>query len=239
MKVIVFGASQGVGRLVMEQALAAGREVTAFARRAIHPPAVGRGFRSIAGDVTDASAVSAAVQGHDVVVCAIGAPPKDRTNLRTVGTDHIIRAMEASNVRRLIAVSTLGVGDSQPMLPPLLKYVIVPLILRRAFADHEAQEQRIRRSNLDWTIARPAALTDRPPTGRYPQGFGNDRRGLTFKISRADVAGWIVKEFDNTAHVRQAVGLSAWRDARAFVSPWSHEMRCDGYQIVRFNAVAD
>ena len=83
----------------------------------------------------------------------------DKTMLRANGTKNIIRAMETTGVQRFICQSSAGVGDSSDTLPFLMNYLIVPFLLRRAFADHEIQENYIKESQLDWVIARPAALT--------------------------------------------------------------------------------
>ena len=84
--------------------------------------------------------------------------------------------MEATGVNRLICQSTAGVGDSRDLMPFLMKYLIVPLILRRAWADHEIQENYIKESQLKWTIVRPTALTNGGHTGSYQHGFKADNK---------------------------------------------------------------
>jgi putative NADH-flavin reductase len=146
--------------------------------------------------------------GHDAVISTLGAPPAERQPVRSVGTAHIIEAMEEAGVRRFICLTTLGMGDSRPALPWLYKYILVPLLLREAFADSERQEARLRRSHLDWTIARPGALTNGPRTSRYHQGFAPTAKGLKMKISRADVADFMLRQLADHSQVGQAVSLS-------------------------------
>jgi nucleoside-diphosphate-sugar epimerase len=98
------------------------------------------------------------------VLCSIGAGA-ERTTLRENGTRNIVEAMEKVGVRRLICQSSLGVGDSRTNLGFFTKYVIVPVFLRHAFADHERQEAVVKESALAWTIVRPPHLKDGPHTG--------------------------------------------------------------------------
>lgn len=115
--------------------------------------------------------------------------------------------MQAAGVRRLIALSTLGAGDSRAQLNFFWKYVMFGMLLRRALADHEAQEALIRASDTDWTIVRPAAFTDDPETEEM---FHGDLSGkeLSLKVPRANVGRFIVGELTSARYLHQAPGLS-------------------------------
>jgi len=164
--VLIFGATGGTGRELVRQALERGHSVTAFAR---DPSALGErdGLRRLAGDVLDVAAVERAVAGHDVVLCAMGAPATKPGNVRSQGTRNIVTAMEETGPRRLICQSTIGIGETRPLLPPRYRYLIAPLLLRRTFAEHARQEAVVRSSDLEWTIVRAGALTDGDATGSY------------------------------------------------------------------------
>jgi putative NADH-flavin reductase len=82
------------------------------------------------------------------------------------------------------------------------------MLLRKAYADHELQESYVRNSNLQWTITRPAAFTDGPRTGNYRHGFSADAKGLTLKISRADVADFLLKQLSDLSYLRKTPGQS-------------------------------
>jgi putative NADH-flavin reductase len=207
-KLLVFGATGGTGREIVSQGLEQGHEVTAFCRRPEKLGVSHENLRVVTGDVLDAEAVQQATPSHDAVLCAIGAPASDRSGIREAGTKRIVDAMEADGPRRLICAASLGYGDTRDMLPFTLKHIIVPLILKRAFADHERQEMIIIASNLDWVIARPANLTDGPRTGDYRHGFPTTERGLRLKISRADVADFMLKQLTDDACVGKTPGLS-------------------------------
>jgi uncharacterized protein YbjT (DUF2867 family) len=206
MKVIIFGATGSIGRHLVEQALDAGHSVTAFGR---NPSALTRDHPELvrrAGDVLDPVAVSDAVAGHDAVLIALGAGRKG--GVRAAGSRNIIAGMAHHGLRRLVCASTLGAGDSYPALNFFWKRIMFGLLLREAFADHQAQETAIRRSDLDWVIVRPGAYTDGPATGAYKSGFPPAERSLALKISRADVARFMLQQLTGSTWLRQAPGLS-------------------------------
>ena len=139
------------------------------------------------------------------MIVTLGAGRKG--DLRAPGTRTIIEAMEQTGVRRLICQSTLGVGDSRANLNFLWKYVMFGLLLRAAYNDHVRQEDYVRHSDLDWTIVRPSAFTDGPHTGRYGRGFGSERKGM-LKISRPDVADFILDQLGDDTHLRGTPAVS-------------------------------
>ena len=206
MKLLIFGATGGTGRELIRQALDRGHSVTAFAR---DPSALdGRdGLETLAGDVLDATAVERAVAGHEAVLCALGRPATSPGTVRSQGTRNIVRAMESAGPRRLICQSTIGIGDSRPLLPPLYRYLRVPLLLRRTFAEHARQEATVRSSQLDWTIVRAGALTDGERTGSYRDGFPPTER-IEFEISRADVAGFTLGLLADGSYVHESPCVS-------------------------------
>jgi putative NADH-flavin reductase len=141
------------------------------------------------------------------VLSALGAPAKVNDNVRSIGTNHIIRAMTESGVKRFICMTTLGIGDSREFLPFYFKYFIVPFILKDAFADSERQEKLIMESNLEWTIVRPANLTNGKRTEIYQHGFTASAK-TKLKISRADVADFMLKQLSNNTYLRKTAGIS-------------------------------
>jgi putative NADH-flavin reductase len=208
MKLIIFGSTGHTGHQVVKQALEQGHEVTAFARNPEKFDQKHEKLQVIEGDVLDFASVERAIQGQDVVLCTLGVPPKDKNNLRANGTKNIIRAMEKTGVKRFICQSSYGIGDTSDTLPFLMKYLIVPFILRRAFADHEIQENYIKESQLDWIIARPVALTDGEHTGSYQHGFTADNKTVTFKISRADTADFMLKQLADNNYLHRTPSIS-------------------------------
>jgi len=208
MKLIIFGSTGDTGRQVVTQALEQGHEVTAFARNPEKLDQKHEKLQIEKGNVLDFASVERAIQGQDVVLCTLGLPPMDKSNLRANGTKNIIRAMEKTGVKRLICQSSDGVGESSDTLPFLMKYLIVPFMLRRAFADHEIQENYIKESQLDWIIVRPVALTDGEHTGSYQHGYTADNKTVKFKISRADTADFMLKQLADNNYLHKTPSIS-------------------------------
>ena len=82
------------------------------------------------------------------------------------------------------------------------------VLLRQAYADHVSQEDYVKQSQLDWTIVRPAAFTDGDRTGEYRHGFPSNDRTTTLKISRADVADFMLKQLTDDTYLHRTPGLS-------------------------------
>lgn len=208
MKLIIFGSTGGTGQQVLRQALELGHDVTVFVRKPEKLHQKDKKLNVVKGDVLDYTSVERAIKGHDIVLCTLGRPPRDKSNLRSNGTKNIIRAMEKSGVKRFICQSSDGVGDSHDTLPFFMKYLIVPLMLRHAFADHEIQETHIKQSQLDWIIVRPVALTDGEHTGFYQHGYTTDNKTVTFKISRADTADFMLKQLVDNNYLHRTPSIS-------------------------------
>jgi putative NADH-flavin reductase len=206
MKLLIFGSTGSIGRHLVEQALDEGHIVTAFARNPAKLDIKHTNLKVVQGDVMDFAAVEGAVQGQEAVLCSIGAGRKG--TIRSEGTRNIVRAMEKAGVRRFICQSTLGVGDSRSNLNFLWKYIMFGFFLREAYKDHEIQEKYVKQSQLDWTIVRPAAFTDGERTGVYQHGFSVTEKNLKLKISRADVADFMLKQLTDNAYLHQTSGLS-------------------------------
>ncbi len=206
MKLIIFGATGTIGRHLVDQALSQSHQVTAFARKPFALKLDHQNLTCQAGDVLDRGAVADAVQGHDAALIALGSGRKG--TVRSVGTKHVIDGMERHGVRRLVCQTTLGAGDSRAHLNFFWKRIMFGLLLKEVYADHEAQEPFIKQSDLDWIIVRPGAFTDGPATGAYKHGFPPTQKNIKLKISRADVAGFMLQQLTDDTYLRQTPGLS-------------------------------
>jgi putative NADH-flavin reductase len=206
MKLIVFGASSVLGHQLVATALQQGHLVTAFGRSPDKLAMTDSRLNFFRGDVLDPGSVQQAMQGMQSVICSLGAGRKGV--VRSSGTRNIVSAMQQASVRRLICQTTLGVGDSRQNLDFFWKYVMFGLLLKAAFADHVEQERWVRESNLDWTIVRPGAFTDGARTGEYSHGFAANDRSTQLKISRADLADFLLRQLVDDTYLHQAVGIS-------------------------------
>jgi putative NADH-flavin reductase len=209
MKLTVIGASRGIGRRTVDYALARGHSVRAVARSAARMEIEAPGFEAMPGDATDPALLARAVAGVDAVILTLGAPRDLRvlkpTTLFSTVTQALIPVMEAAGVRRLLTVTGFGAGDSEAKLSTLEK-IPFKLLLGRAYADKAVQEELIRGSNLDWTIARPGILNDTAMSGRYKVLVAPEtwRQGI---ISRADVAHFLVHAAEDASHIHQTPAI--------------------------------
>ena len=202
MRVIVFGATGRTGRHVLRLALDRGHEVTAFGRSAdsLDPEP---GVSAFKGDVLDPGAVAAAVEGHDgAIVCLGSTGLRDSTTL-AAGTASIVAAVDSHGVERLVILSAAGVGNSWTQIPWSSR-LMFKTMLRNILADHRAQEAAVERSAADWTIVRSAVLTDKPATGAVTA----TKTGPTKRISRADLAGYLVDQLTDASLARQAISVT-------------------------------
>jgi putative NADH-flavin reductase len=131
-----------------------------------------------------------------------------RTTALSRGTRNIVKAMQRLGVKRFVSESSLGVGDSKGQPGFFFKYVLLPLLLRNIFKDKEVQEKIIQRSDLEWVIVRPGALTNGSRTGVCRSGFDVKDKSIRGKISRADVADFMLEQLTSNAFVRKTTGVS-------------------------------
>lgn len=206
MKLLVFGATGGMGLQLVELALAQGHDVAAFARNPSKLDVEHKSLELFQGDAMELSSLDEAMQGQEAVLCSLGAGRKG--TVRAEGTRNIILAMEKAGVRRLICQTTLGVGDSRDNLNFFWKYVMFGGLLRPAYADHVLQENYVRESQLDWTIVRPAAFTDGERTSEYRHGFSATDKKIKLKISRADVADFMLRQLTDDKYLHASPGVS-------------------------------
>lgn len=192
--ILIIGASRGVGLETVRRALKAGHQVRALARRSGSIPFNDQRLLKIAADARDSKALEAAIAGVDAVILTIGTKELFReTTLFSSVTEAVIAAMRGQGVRRLIVLTGLGAGDSRGHGGFLYEKVFMPLLLARIYRDKTRQEALVRRSALDWVIARPGMLTDGRRTEHYEILVEpKDWRGGW--ISRADVADFLVKQ---------------------------------------------
>lgn len=209
MKLIVFGSTGTIGKHVVTQALEAGMEVTAFCRESSKLPDVAsQNLRIAIGDVYNQDSVNDAIVGHDAVCIVLGSGKSRKGTVRSSGTSNIIAGMKKAGVNRLVCQSTLGAGDSRDNLNFFWKRIMFGWFLKAVYLDHELQEEYVKKSDLAWTIVRPGAFPDGDRTGQYRHGFRPDDRTTKLKISRKDVADFIITELLNSRYLHETPGLS-------------------------------
>ncbi len=207
MRLLILGATGRTGAQLLDRGLGEGHQVTAFARRPSALARYGSRIRVVQGDVAVASSVDRAIPGHDAVLSALGSPTLRRNTVLSDGMRHVLAAMKDHGVRRLLAMSALGVGETKGQLGPVYNLLLTPLMLRNTFLEKERMEAYIKAAELEWTIVRPAVLTSGPARGRYHTALADVQPPRFPHISRADVAAFMLAEVQQRRFLRQAVGL--------------------------------
>ncbi len=210
LRVLIIGATGGTGRQLVRQAVEQGHQVTAFVRKPKKLKIEHPNLRVVKGNVRDYASVESAMRDQNAVVCALGHKrwfyP---TRILSEGTRNILRAMKACGVPRLVCESALGLGSSVGRLGLPHTFFVVPLILPFYFWDKVRQEKLIEESDGDWVIVRPGVLTNAPARGKYRYGRNVGNFLWPVRISRADVADFMLKQLTDDDHIGSAVGL-AW-----------------------------
>ena len=205
MKLTIFGATSGTGAQVMQQALAAGHSVTILARDPAKVATQNPRLTVVAGNVLNQSDVAKTLEQTEAVICTLGNTGNNPADVVSAGTQQIVNAMQHRGLKRLIVVSSLGVGDSKQQVPFFFK-VLAATVLRKTMKDKEVQEALVRASDLDWTIVRPGGLTDGPRTGVYR--FGVAANLTAGQVARADVADFILRELERNEFVRMTPAIT-------------------------------
>ncbi len=195
MKILVIGATRGIGRCLVELALDEGHTVTALVRDPSKMPFKHDHLEVVKGDIRDKAAVERAVEHQEAVCITIGIhPTRKPVRVFSEGAQNVIAAMTNSDTHFLICVTGIGAGDSKNHGGFFYDKIINPLLLKTIYEDKDRQEALLRQSKLDWVIVRPGFLTNGPLTGTYQ--VLTDLAGIKAgKISRADVAHFILAEF--------------------------------------------
>jgi putative NADH-flavin reductase len=206
-RVLVVGATGGTGRQLVAQALERGFAVTALVRDPARLAVVHPRLTVMRGDVLDQTSVDAAVRGQEAVVSALGHkryyPPN---RILSEGTRNLLRAMETHGVHRFVCETSLGVGDSAGRLGMYYTFFTIPVVLPFYYWDKTRQEQLIAASSVEWVIVRPGLLNNGAKRGLYRHG----RVGSflwTVRISRADVADFMLNQLSSNTYLRTAPGV--------------------------------
>ena len=209
MNVLVIGGTRGVGHAVVVAAHAAGHTMTVMARTAAGFDGPVSGIRMVAGDAEDAADIDRAIAGQQAVVWTVGvAGNGSDVRVFSRGTGHVLQAMQDHRVRRLVCVTGVAAGNNVSRAVMLQRGLVGPVLGKAVDADKARQEAQIRDSALDWTIVRPAALTNGPATGLY-QTLTSPLESRGRRLSRADVAEFIVANLAAPEFVRQTVLLTS------------------------------
>lgn len=207
MQLLIVGATGGLGRAIVIEALARDHQVTALVRdasRAGFEASVG----TVEGDVLDPQTLVPAVRGKDAVLCALGTPsPRKAITLLEDGTRNLVGAMECERVRRLVCVTLLGVGESRANASFLYGNVILR-VLAPMVPDKENQERVVQESTLEWVLVRPPRFVESKRNAR-PRVIRAGDRDRVGSVRRHDLARVVVEAAERDEYVGQAVAVGS------------------------------
>lgn len=203
-RVLVLGATGGIGRQVLAQSVQCGHQVTALVRSPDKLSVFAQHVAVVQGDPLDASSLARSASDQDAVISALGPPGAGPTTVHAAGARSLVSALAGSRCRRVVLVSAAVLFEDAGALAALLRATL----LRHIAADTGTAERIVAASTLDWTFVRPPRLTNGPLTGRWQATPDRLPRGWSSTISRADVAACLLRELQHTEHVRRVVGVA-------------------------------
>ena len=221
MKLTIIAATGGVGAELLEQAVAAGHDVTAVVR---NPGKLSRQAYSVTVDLAapDPAALESAVAGADAVLSGLGPHSNADAGITAQGTLAIVAAMKITGVRRIVAVSAAPVSTvptpGRPHPPKhdpgdgfYMRHLfshVASAMFGKVYADLARMEDILAGSGLDWTVVRPPQLTGKPLTGTYRTAYGQNIRGGR-SVPRADVAHLMLAVLGRPGTIHQAIGIAS------------------------------
>jgi len=205
MKLVILGATGGIGLELVKQAVERGHSLTALVRAPERLEAFRDRITIVAGDLLNSTELTRVLNGHDAVLSSFGPrDPRANGNLLKSFASELTKAMLHSGIRRVIVVSVAFLFKDM-IIPPA--YLVGRMFFAHHVADAAAMEEILEKSGLDWTIVRPPRLTEKPLTGKYRVREGHLPR-FGFTISRADVADYMIKAVENRSSIGKIVGVS-------------------------------
>lgn len=207
MKLLVLGATGGTGLEMVREAIERGHSVTAFVRSPERLKPFGDHITIRQGNLLNAAELEPVIKGHEAVLSGFGprlpVSKADANLLRQFG-GALTAAMPKAGVKRVV-VESVAFLFKDSIIPPA--YLLGRLLFPGIVADASGMEELFQNSGLEWTIARPPELTDKPYTGKYRVREGHLPR-FGFNISRSDVADFMIKAAENRSLLGKIVGIS-------------------------------
>lgn len=216
MQLLIFGATGATGQHLVEQALSAGHQVTAFVREPARLGIADPALNVVVGDVMQPASVDAAFGRFDAVLCALGSMPEGKADIArrqpktpvcSVGTRHILDAMARHACQRIVVESSASVGSSRSD-SVLGAAALIRTLLGDVMNDKEHQEAAVAASAAQWTIVRPVKLGHGPARGGVKAGE-RLRWSLLSSVTRADVAAYMLAVLTDRGSFHRALTVKA------------------------------
>ena len=212
MKVIIFGATGFSGQAILAEAIKQGHEVTVLVRDSSKVKINHNNLRIVEGNVLDSQKVAFVIQNQEAVIQCLGVGGKGDgkpTTFISDATKIIVDEMKKQNIKRLIALSNVGAGNSIAFQPWFFTKIILTYFmkwLKVIIDDKNRMEPIIMNSNLNWTIVRCPNIVDKPAKGKYNATL--DGKGLKLSITLDDLSKFMVGQLKETTFNKQAPCVS-------------------------------
>ncbi len=208
MKIVVFGASGRTGLNIVKQALEKGHSVVGFIRKSGSLTIDHPNLKIAVGNLDEKLKIADLISGADACISALGSDSLQKRSVKfTSGISNIVDIMEKEKVNRLIYISSIGAGESQFMIPQPMRFFITRFLLKVPLADHNTNEEKIRHSNLKWTIVRPSSLLDGPIINAVKSGTEIIKLKGNPLITRANVAAFILNQLEEKTYENKNVWI--------------------------------
>jgi putative NADH-flavin reductase len=212
MKVIIFGATGFSGQAILANSIKQGHEVTILVRDASKIPIKHQNLTIVEGNVLNPQTVASVLHHQEAVIQFLGVGGKGDgkpTTFISDATKIIVDEMQNQKIKRLIAMSNVGAGNSIAFQPWFFTKIILPYFmkwLKVIIEDKNRMEPIIMNSNLDWTIVRCPNIVDKPAKGRCNATL--DGKGLKLSITLSDLSKFMVDQLKQTSFIKQAPSVS-------------------------------
>ncbi|MBD2768148.1 NAD(P)H-binding protein [Hymenobacter sp. BT664] len=212
MKVVIFGATGFSGNAILKEALARNHQVTILTRDRSSITINDSNLTIVEGNVMDEHVVAEILENTDAVIQCLGIGGKGSGKpsvFISEATKIIVEQMKKQKIKRLIAMSNVGAGDSIEFQPWIFTKVILPFFmkwLKAIIDDKNRMEPVIMNSELDWTIVRCPNIVAKPAKGSCCATL--DGKGLKMSITLGDMAKFMIEQLDDNAFMKQAPSIS-------------------------------
>lgn len=217
MKLLILGATGGTGAALLDQAVAAGHDITVIARTPSHlrDPLDGS-VTIVEGDVLEPGSWQNAAVGHDTLLSCLGSTDRRHpTTIYSRGTLNALAAMGTHPTRRLICLSSAGldVPEDLPLPQKLVTRLIIQRLYRHGYADMRRMEAALPDEDVRWTIVRAPMLTNAPGTSRYRTAINGPLPDMR-SIPRADLAHYMLTAIDDPSTWKAIVEITCENESK-------------------------
>ena len=212
MKIVIFGASGFSGRAILKEALAQNHQVTILVRSNVGVAFRDKNLKVVEGNVLDKEIVNQILHDQDAVIQCLGVGGKGDgkpTTFISDATKIIVEEMEKNKVKKLIAMSNVGAGNSIAFQPWIFNKIILPYFmkwLKVIIDDKNKMEPIIMNSRLDWTIVRCPNIVDKPMKGNCKATL--DGKDLKLSVTLGDMAAFMINQITDNTFLKQAPSIS-------------------------------